>query len=158
MALLKRPSIVPTLLSTAIPPMVKTRVLSVPSEFQLDLSLHVVQHLPRSGTFLTQIMGKSGGYIDQLQFVCSDNSLSQIFGGPGGYTFALDRIEGGLKRVRVTTDFVVFSLGYGFWTRGQPQRGYEQLIVGNDKCPMVGVRMFTDQYVNAIGFCSSCNH
>ena len=56
-----------------------------------------------NNTYLTQISGKSGGWMDQVTLKCSDNSTQSSFGGTGGNAWTTLTSANGFSSIDTTS-------------------------------------------------------
>jgi hypothetical protein len=63
----------------------------------------------KKDSYITQILGSSGKYIDSLGIVCSDGSMIPPFGGKGGKNFS-QILPGGISLLEIKTGVLVDNL------------------------------------------------
>ena len=110
-----------------------------------------------ANAYITQIIGRAGKNIDQLQIMCSKGTNSPVFGGSGGDSFSLPLLQSGIKAISVKGSDRVDKITYGGQTAGGDGGKTEKIFKDtNGDCPASGVALLASDRLDSISFVFRC--
>lgn len=75
-----------------------TVILSVAALFIAGVSAGNYEFNCDQGFYLSQVRGRIGRHLDQVEFQCNNGKSSSVNGGGGGSPFGWTNLEGGFVR------------------------------------------------------------